>query len=182
MMSVPAEIRRDFSFAASYELPNVLFPVAYFPIISGDGTRDLAIEFLVNASRWCGVFRAGDSEAYGLFTCPNSDEICVLAGGRVSIVNVARGTTHGACQYELIASVTPILEKRLLVLATDTGMIAYGEDGEIWRSGQICLDELRVEGGDGQFVYASCWDPVSDGQRKFRVDASTGVPVDYEMP
>ncbi len=167
-------------FAADYAFKLIERPVVHFPFEGEKHVPDILVEVTYNDTGWCGVFTPGPGKSYGLYTCPNRSELCVLAGGTAFIVNVERAANYTAIIFENIVGVMQVPQRNVLLLNTDTDLIAY-EQRVIWQE-RLCLDELSVERADDSFAHVSCWDPFSSERVQFRVNLESGDHPDYTMP
>jgi hypothetical protein len=170
----------DQSFPTNYEIVSADDCVVMFPMEQGDETVAMAVRVKTSEGYWTGVFRSLGNlkKARKLFSCPNPDELCSLCGERVSIVNVTRVATHAEQPFEFVTQVVPVPSRQMLLLARYTDMIAYGANGIIWQSADLCKDEIRVIGVDSEngFALVEGFDPPRDG--RFKVNLQSGSKVE----
>ena len=61
----------------------------------------------------------------------------------------------------------PVSEHQLLAFAGFARLAAYGENGLVWRSPQVCWDELKILNLTGDRVEEVGYDPTSLDKMRF---------------
>ena len=93
---------------------------------------------------------------------------------RGSAVVVRADDPHATYEIDtyLVTGALVVPERGVVVFADHTNLTAYGGDGLLWRSRRLALDDVRVEGieGDSLLVYGFFG---GHGER-FAVDIATG--------
>jgi hypothetical protein len=131
-----------------------------------------------NGDPWIGVFYGGEYAGPApatsrLIGWPDERSFCVVHKG---IGVVVRGDDPlQAYEIEGVFPITGVFvapERGLVVFADFTNLTAYGADGLLWRSRRLALDEVRVEGieGDALLVYGF----FGSSSATFTVDTDTG--------
>jgi hypothetical protein len=126
---------------------------------------------------WLGVFRGGD---YGfpaatrarLIGWPDGRSFCVVHKGGAVVVRAHDPHETYAIDTYPITGTFVASERKVVVFADFTNLTAYDSDGLLWRSKRLALDELRVEGieGDTLVVYGF----FGSRSARFSVDIATG--------
>ena len=126
---------------------------------------------------WVGVFHGGD---YGsppaatarLIAWPDARSFCVVYKGTGVVVRA--DDPHETYEIESYpVTGTFVVPKRGAVVFADfTSLTAYGRDGLLWGSPRLALDDLRVEGieGDALLVYGF----FGSHSDRFMVNLATG--------
>jgi len=126
---------------------------------------------------WVGVFYRGGSRASPtaearLIAWPDTRSFCVVYAG--SAVVVRADDPHATFEIDtyFVSGTFVVPEQGVVVFADHTHLTAYNADGLLWRSRRLALDNVRVEGieGDALTVYGFFG---SHGDR-FKVDLATG--------
>jgi len=127
-----------------------------------------------STTKFC-FFEAGEHDSYGMFACVDPDQFCALSGGRVTIVSVPRLGTYTPLEYSSIFQILPAADAGMLLLASYADIYAYGKE-QLWHSQGVCLDELRLEKTDSQYVYASGFTGLGRNNFRLRLDSGEVVP------
>jgi hypothetical protein len=126
---------------------------------------------------WVGVFDGG---GYGvppaatarLIAWPDARSFCVVYAG--SAVVVRADDPHKTYEIDTypVTGTLVVPERGVVVFADFTNLTAYGADGLLWRSRRLALDDVRVEGieGDALIVYGF----FGSHDDRFVVDLATG--------
>lgn len=124
---------------------------------------------------WVGVFYGG---GYGpaatakLIAWPDERSFCVVYAG--SGVVVRADDPHATYEIDtyFVRGTFVVPERGMVVFADHTNLTAYGGDGLLWRSRRLALDDVRVEGieGDALIVYGF----FGSHSDRFKVDLATG--------
>lgn len=160
-------------FLSSYIIESVDENVATFPMIYGDESVAMAVRIKTGDTYWMGIFRlGGNSRNLAVFTCPDPDELCVLCGQRVSIINISRIGSHAEFVLENITEIVPVEARAILLMATYTDLVAYGHARIIWRSPRLCSDELKILQVDDQGARVTCsgFFAAENASREFSVN------------
>lgn len=183
---VNAEDRSDAGFPCTFQysllqdLPSVGdAPHYYYPGATRDGGRDgLTLEIRPdNAPPWLGTFAFGDilkSALSGVFSMPDRSRVCVVARGQGYTVRADQPTLWEPVQAAPITGVLPLPSKRLLVFATFTILVAYGEGGIKWRTKRLSSDGLQISSVTDSAIHGTCWDATVSAVKPFIVDLATG--------
>src|ERR1051326_1056274 len=109
---------------------------------------------------WTGVFACGfDSNkvASGLYSHPDPDRLCVVAGGYGDIMIVRDPELYERVIAQPVVSVHPAAEAGLLLFVDFTHISAYGHEGIVWRSERLTWEGLRITGVSGTTVHGYGW-------------------------
>jgi hypothetical protein len=100
--------------------------------------------------------------------------VCVISRGAAYVVNTDNPGSWEQIPVMPVLDVRSIPARQLLVFADFTRLAAYGNNGLVWRSPQICWDELKIHSlADGR-IEGVGYDPTSLGKSRFTVDIDTG--------
>jgi hypothetical protein len=169
----------DSTFDSNFAADCVAKSWCSFPA-QGDITKPGIVLTVSRSERhWIGTFEAGDLAGYGIFSCPNPDQLCVLSGGKVTILLTNAPGSYLPWCYESVSQVVSAAESRLLLFATvGCRIVAFGTEPQ-WETGVLCADDLKLLSVSGDYLKASGWDPSIGSTVAFRVDLRNGAQLDY---
>lgn len=142
------------------------------------GALEVMVRPVVGAA-FLGTFALGFADAAapsGVWSCPNREELCAVAGGYAYIVNTKdpERFTHLKLRPVLEVRVAP--EQSLLLFCGSCAVIAWGAQGLAWKTPRLSSEGLRVtEIRDGA-LRGFGWDLRTDREVPFAVDLATGQP------
>jgi hypothetical protein len=181
------DLRLGLTFPHSYqvevldELPGGLTSERYYyPGASTDGGADGVLIRVVPQGRhpWLGTFafgRVSRTSVTGVYTCPDVNNLCVIAAGAGYIVDTRDPNVWEEVPREPIMDVRPILERSILVFSDITQLTAYGPDGISWTTRRVSWDGITIIRVDPEELVGSAWDAPLQRQVEFRVDLRNGA-------
>ena len=174
---------RRYDFAALTEFPATDVRCFYYPAASRDAGTDVLIVQVdpAGAERWVGIFAAMDHSAglpSAIFTCPDSDEMCVVSGGIGHFVHASMPQRSSEVPVVPITDLVQIPESQLLVFADFTNLCAWSRNGLHWRTQRLVWDDLRITHYDDTTISGTGYDPTQATLVQFSVDVHTGRRVD----
>jgi hypothetical protein len=151
----------------------------YYPGATREGGRDgLNVEVRPHVGApWIGTFAFGDlsrTAVSGAYALPDPTRICVIARGQGYVVRADDAMLWELVEAVPVMSTLPLPSKRLLVLATFTELLAYGETGIRWRTKRLSSDGLEISGFTETVIQGKCWDATAGAVKTFSVDLATG--------
>jgi hypothetical protein len=180
-------IQLDLTFPHHYEIheppelpgtgPSPL-PVFYFPPLGPRPERDGYWIYVVPASGkpWLGVFGGdGGTDFTRVFSTPDPDRFCVIAGGEAFLVRAASPDEWKPIWRCLVTYACPVAECGLIVLATFDGLAALDSSGVAWENRSFCCDDLLVIHADAERIEGTGYDPMNESTDiHFSLDTKTG--------
>jgi hypothetical protein len=122
----------------------------------------------------CALGFAGPSVPIGVWSCPNPDWICAIAGGYAYLIDTTAPETWEQVEYRPVVEVRSLPEHGLLLFAGFHSLLAYGAEGKRWKTSRLTSEGLRLgEVRDGR-LYGWAWDMRTDREVEFSVDLATG--------
>jgi hypothetical protein len=178
----------DLTYAHSYEVQEFReipgagaldVPLVYLPKPKGRPEHDgLWVRFHGASGKcWVGVFAFGygSPPAFSrVVSSPNPGRACVIANGRGFLVSADDYEQWEEIQIHPVLDVRAIPERQILVFADFTRLAAYGSHGLVWRSPQVCWDELKIVNVEHDKIEGTGYDPTNLCESKFVVDIRTG--------
>lgn len=110
----------------------------------------------------------------GIWSCPNGDELCAVAGGYAYIVDTRDPERFTHLEFRPVLQVLPAPEQHLLLFCGSYSVLAWGEQGLAWKTQRLSSEGLRItEIRDGA-LHGFGWDLMMDREVPFVVDLKTG--------
>jgi hypothetical protein len=115
----------------------------------------------------------------GIFACPNSQELCAVAGGYAYVLNTAAPELSTHIPLKPVVEVLILAEQSLLVFVGFHEIVAWGRGGLAWQTARLSWEGIRITGlhADGSGVAALNgfgWSLRTDKEVEFAVNLQTG--------
>jgi hypothetical protein len=179
-MEIQTPFRANYEIENPLELPSSGVGVLYFPPAHPAEGRvyeeRLRLTYL-GQRPWYGVFAARSKRQLGLClasTMPNPDWCCVASVGTGYLLNVARPEEWHPATVEPVLRVTVVSERQLLLLNSFDRIVAYGEEGQRWRTESLCSDQLQVVAVRRDVIECTGWDAPNGEGISLCVDLLSG--------
>lgn len=117
---------------------------------------------------------ADPSLPHGIWSCPNSRQVCAIAGGYAYIVNADHPEEWMQISYRPVTGVHTVREQGLLLFASFHTLWALGAAGQAWETSRLSWEGLRVTEIEGRQLHGVGWDLDTDAEVPFTVDLATG--------
>lgn len=185
---MPSSTFDDFTFPHNFEIEVTELPggggptrVFYYPGASElGGSNGLMLKVTTpDRAPWIGVFARG---RYGnpalsdaVITLPG-DRFCVVCEGSGYIVSAADPNEWQEVAIFPITDLRVVASHDLVVFADFTNLRAYGASGEVWNSGRLVWDDLKIVRIEPEHIVARGWNAPDDSVDEFTVDLASGEP------
>lgn len=132
----------------------------------------------------CALGFTDPSMPTGLFSCPNPQELCAVAGGYAYIIDTAAPQCSAHIPLRPVAEVLPLPEQALLLFAGFHSIVAWGAGGLAWQTARLSWEGMRLAGvstaEDGApagtpYLHGLGWNIHTDKEVEFAVDLRTGA-------
>src|ERR1700682_3316529 len=186
-MSVLRPIRREFVFPANYEvvvlqsygLVNPLERFHQFPAELEESDRTGVYLRIVpkQGNAWIGFFSLGfdsDQVVNAIYSCPDDDSLCVVAGGYGYVANAAAPAQWMRVEQQPVVDVRALSEQKLLLFSVFHTITAIGSAGLLWTTERLSWDGISISRVDQTTLYGQGWDAIADKEAPFEVDLATG--------
>jgi hypothetical protein len=110
----------------------------------------------------------------GLWSTPNPEEICALSGGYAYIIDTTAPEHFTMIEYRPVLAVRPIAALGLILFAGHHSILAWGRDGEAWRSKKLSDEGVTITAIEGAVLRGLGWVMITDEEKPFALDLSTG--------
>jgi hypothetical protein len=189
------QLRQDFTFPKNYEirvldsygLVNPLERLHQFPAELEE--RDRAGPYLRVVPRqgnaWIGFFSLGfdsDQVVNAIYSCPDTDSLCVVAGGYGYVVNASDPAKWMRVEQQPVVDVRALPEQKLLLFTGFHTITAFGPSGLMWTTDRLSWDGLLISRIDQSTLYGQGWDATADKEAPFEVDLATGKHTGGSRP
>lgn len=179
--------RFDFTFPRNYEArlldtaPPVhpLEKLYHYPAELEEGDRTGAYVRVVPVAgvAWSGFFALGFESphvANSIFSCPDPDSVCVLAGGYAYLVKTSDPQQWFQIEQRPVTEVLALPDLGLLAFIGFTSITALGPSGIAWTTGRLSWEGVRVNKIADSVLEGQGWDAIMDREVPFTVDLKTG--------
>ncbi len=110
----------------------------------------------------------------GLWTAPNPDEICAVSGGYAYIIDTQRPERFTMIEYRPVLQLLPVAAQGLLLFVGHHAILAWGAQGEAWRTAKLSDEGVTVTGIEGWVLRGLGWKMITDKETPFALDLRTG--------
>jgi hypothetical protein len=110
----------------------------------------------------------------GIWSCPQPDWLCAIAGGYAYLIDTTAPQTWEQVEYRPVVEVRSLLEEGLLLFAGFHTLTAYGVEGRRWKTQRLTAEGLRLGNVYASQLQGWGWDMRTDREIEFRVDLSNG--------
>jgi hypothetical protein len=162
----------------SYSLLNPAEKLYQFParLEEGDRTGTYVRVTPGKSPRWVGFFALGFDSAEvagGIYSCPDADSLCVVAGGYGYIVDSGNPDRWKQVEQRPIVQVSAVPELKLLLFIGFTNISCLGEANNLWTSERLSWEGISVSKIEGAVLHGMGWDPIADKEIPFELDLLT---------
>ena len=128
----------------------------------------------------CALGFTDPSMPTGLYSCPNAQELCAVAGGYAYVIDTAAPERSTHIALRPVAEILPLPDHGLLLFAGFHSIHAWGREGLAWQTARLSWEGLRLAGistaEDGApRLHGLGWNMQTDKEVEFVVDLRTGA-------
>jgi hypothetical protein len=163
--------------ASMTSMPHYVYPRAVEEVERG------ALELIVRPNEdpeFLATFALGFADPAvptGVWSCPNPQWLCAIAGGYAYLVNTTDPRQWEQVEHRPILAVTALLSQRLLLFSGHQSLMAYGPNGKAWETGRLSWEGIKILDIREATLAGLGWDLMTDTEFKFEVDLRTGEHV-----
>jgi len=110
----------------------------------------------------------------GVFACPNTLQMCAVAGGYAYVIDTAQPEHSTHISLKPVVEVRSLVMQDLLLFAGFHSMLAWGRNGLAWESGRLSWEGIRIVSIDGDVLHGMGWNLLTDREVGFSLDLLTG--------
>lgn len=110
----------------------------------------------------------------GIWSTPNPDEICAVAGGYAYIIDASTPERFTMVPYRPVLHVRPVTEPALLLFVGHRNILAWGAHGEAWQSAKLSDEGVTITAIENAELRGLGWNMFSDKETPFILDLKSG--------
>lgn len=110
----------------------------------------------------------------GVWSCPNRDELCAVAGGYAYIVDSRDPQKFTQLPFRPVLEVRPLPEQHLLLFVGSVAVLAWDRGGLAWQSPRVSSEGLQITEIRGNLLHGIGWDLVTDRETPFVLNLKDG--------
>ena len=133
---------------------------------TGPGIAPVMMTFALGFADW--------ALPHGLWSCPDSGQVCALAGGYAYVVHAGEPEKWMQIPYRPVTAVHVAKEAGLLVFASFHQLWALGGSGPIWETSRLSWEGIRVTEVAEREICGFGWDMITDVEVPFTVNLKDG--------
>lgn len=122
----------------------------------------------------CALGFTDPSVPSGLFSCPNPDELCAVAGGYAYIIDTLHPENSTHIPLKPVVEVLPVPSQNLLLFIGFHTVYAWGASGEAWHTGRLSWEGIRLTRIEETNLHGTGWNMLADKDVPFTIDLATG--------
>jgi len=111
----------------------------------------------------------------GLWSCPDPDWLCAVAGGYAYLVNAKHPEQFEQVEYRPVLKVLGLPAQGLLIFAGHHSLLAWGATGKAWQTSRLSWEGVEITRVEGDRLEGTGWDMLADRDVPFSIDLGTGA-------
>ncbi len=113
----------------------------------------------------------------GIWSTPNSKDICAVSGGYGYIIDTAAPEQFTMLPYRPVLQVIPVPTQGLLLFVDHRAILAWSARGEAWQSPKLSDEGVSITAVDGDQLHGMGWNMITDKETPFTLDLQSGVLI-----
>jgi hypothetical protein len=110
----------------------------------------------------------------GLWSAPNSEEICAVSGGYAYLIDTTDPERFAMIELRPVLEVRPAAAEGLLLFVGHRSILAWSPNGRAWESEKLSDEGVTIDGMDGGVLRGRGWEMMADVEKPFVLDLNTG--------
>ena len=111
----------------------------------------------------------------GIWSCPNADEICAVAGGYAYVIDTTAPERFTMIAYRPVLEVRTAVEAGLLLFVGHRSILAWGAQGQAWETAKLSDEGVTITAIEDGVLRGLGWEMMSDKETEFQVDLCSGT-------
>jgi hypothetical protein len=111
----------------------------------------------------------------GLWSTPDPEQICAVAGGYAYIIDTTAPERFTMIPYRPVLQVLPAADAGLLMFVGHRSILAWGRDGQAWESEKLSDEGVTITAIEGLVLRGTGWHIVTDKETPFALDLRSGA-------
>ena len=113
----------------------------------------------------------------GLWSTPNPDEICAVAGGYAYMIDTTKPERFTMIPYRPVLEVRAAVDAGLLFFVGHHSILAWGRDGQVWESEKLSDEGVTITAIEGSVLRGSGWQLMTDTETAFAIELRSGKRI-----
>ena len=113
----------------------------------------------------------------GIWSCPNADELCAVAGGYAYIIDTNAPERFTMLPFRPVLEVRSLPEQGLLLFVGHHAILAWGSDGQAWQSEKLSDEGVTITQIENGVLRGMGWRMIADKETPFAIDMKTGASL-----
>lgn len=118
----------------------------------------------------CALGFRDPSAPTGLWSCPNRDVLCAVAGGYAYMIDTAAPEHFTIVPYRPVLEVRSLLAQGLLLFVGHRSILSWNANGQAWESEKLSDEGVTITGIQGSVLQGVGWSIVTDKETPFAID------------
>jgi hypothetical protein len=110
----------------------------------------------------------------GVSACPNSQEMCAVAGGYAYVIDTTQPERCTHIALKPVVEVHGLPAQGLLLFMGFHSIAAWGRNGLAWESARLSWEGVHIADIDGDMLHGTGWNLMTDREVAFSLDLLTG--------
>jgi len=110
----------------------------------------------------------------GLWSTPNPQELCAVAGGYAYLIDTRAPERFTMLPFRPVFAVLPAVEHGLLLFASSRTVLAWSASGQAWESPRLSDEGLTQLAIEGSVLHGLGWSMASDKETPFALHLASG--------
>ena len=110
----------------------------------------------------------------GIWSCPNNEELCAVAGGYAYVLDVNAPERFTMIQFRPVLQVVLSRSSNQLFFVGHHSILAWGAKGMAWQSEKLSDEGVTIDRIDEGRLQGRGWNMMTDQETPFSLDWSTG--------
>ena len=111
----------------------------------------------------------------GLWSAPKPEDVCAVSGGYAYLIDTTAPELFTMIPWRPVLQVLPVPMQGLLLFVGHHAILAWGAQGEAWRSEKLSDEGVTVTGIEGDVLCGLGWNMLTDKETPFALDLKTGI-------
>ncbi len=110
----------------------------------------------------------------GIWSCPEPEEICAVAGGYAYVIDTTAPERFTMLPYRPVLQVRSLSAQGLLLFVGHRSILAWGRQGQAWESEKLSDEGVTIVSIEGGILRGLGWEIASDQETPFALDLKNG--------
>jgi hypothetical protein len=113
----------------------------------------------------------------GIWSCPNPEEICAVAGGYAYLIDTTAPERFTMIAFRPVIEIRSAPADALVLFAGHHAIIGWGRAGKAWESEKLSDEGVTITKIESGILHGYGWDMKTDREAAFAIDLRTGLQV-----